>query len=355
MNQEGKRKMRTRAQYSILALVVVSFLGLNLAWGADSQAISSWKPYTLSLEEKLRSAACWGDVQGMSRLLAQGAQLDAADFDGWTALMWAATQDRPDAVRLLLERGANVNSRSKTGQTALSAAAMNGHAEVMAILVERGAKLEVLNERGWTPLMEASARGHLDAVKLLVASGANPNFKGKKGAHALSLAGFYEHAHIAEVLLSQGAYPDKETQRRLVSLGITRTPARQAEQMTVVQYSNRTEHRGPTRIGDSAVRPGLPTSVVEAYGQAGMGGVSLDRRNAQPYRVSEAYMRVPVSVQSVDPVQSLENAIRTSGASRRSDRYVQAESLLRQGIEIWNRLRTEYPDVARRLQEAAGR
>jgi ankyrin repeat protein len=63
------------------------------------------------------SAALYGDAALVKRLLALGADPDARDTAGATALMWAA----PDRgkMQLLLDAGADVNARSDAGRSAL--------------------------------------------------------------------------------------------------------------------------------------------------------------------------------------------------------------------------------------------
>ena len=51
-------------------------------------------------------------------LLASGADVNATNRQGRTALMYAADRDAPDMVRLLLEAGADFTMRDRTGKTA---------------------------------------------------------------------------------------------------------------------------------------------------------------------------------------------------------------------------------------------
>jgi len=60
-----------------------------------------------------------------------------------------------EALALLLERGADINAANDAGQTALHAAAMLGANGIVRFLVERGARLDAKNAQGRTPRDEA--------------------------------------------------------------------------------------------------------------------------------------------------------------------------------------------------------
>jgi ankyrin repeat protein len=52
-------------------------------------------------------------------LLDHGADIDAADANGWTPLMHACSVGKIETVQLLLQRGARINVKSKFKETAL--------------------------------------------------------------------------------------------------------------------------------------------------------------------------------------------------------------------------------------------
>ena len=72
------------------------------------------------LGELLREASDVGHVALVRRVLAEGADVDAENGNGITALQWAAVgDDCEEVVRVLLEAGAAPNNRDQLGLTAL--------------------------------------------------------------------------------------------------------------------------------------------------------------------------------------------------------------------------------------------
>jgi hypothetical protein len=70
--------------------------------------------------------------------------------------MWASVTGRADAMELLIGRGANVNAVDPDGGTALHAAAFLGHEKATELLIKSGANVNAANNRGNTPLDVAS-------------------------------------------------------------------------------------------------------------------------------------------------------------------------------------------------------
>ena len=89
--------------------------------------------------EDFVTAAANGDTATVQALLDAGADVNAKNNEGVTALMWAAGVGGTDAVQVLLDAGADVNAKHKSG-TALVWAQKKGHTEVVEILKKAGAK-----------------------------------------------------------------------------------------------------------------------------------------------------------------------------------------------------------------------
>ena len=71
------------------------------------------------MEEKLREASCFGDLDSLVLLLQQGADVNAQHkINGWTALHWAAKRNNMRIVETLLTNGADRNLYTSKGEQA---------------------------------------------------------------------------------------------------------------------------------------------------------------------------------------------------------------------------------------------
>lgn len=86
-----------------------------------------------------QAATRQGDVEQVRHLLEAGADINARDRYGQTALMNAARRGQVELVRLLVEQGAALNTTAKYSLTALMLAIINGHTEIAYILIQAGA------------------------------------------------------------------------------------------------------------------------------------------------------------------------------------------------------------------------
>jgi ankyrin repeat protein len=77
--------------------------------------------------------------------------------------------DAIEAIAICLEAGADVNAADTTGRTALHGAAQKGYDQVVTFLTERGGKLDAKDRRGLTPLdaaMGALGNGGFDGSRV---------------------------------------------------------------------------------------------------------------------------------------------------------------------------------------------
>ncbi|UCF81439.1 MAG: ankyrin repeat domain-containing protein, partial [Acidobacteriota bacterium] len=92
-------------------------------------------------------------------------------------LIEAAEAGDTAKVEQLIEQGADVNAEDKYGITALMFAAKNGQTEIVKALVDAGADVEAKDKYGVTALMAAASGSHTETVKVLIDAGADANIK----------------------------------------------------------------------------------------------------------------------------------------------------------------------------------
>jgi serine/threonine protein kinase/ankyrin repeat protein len=140
-----------------------------------------------------------GDTDQARQLMQSGANINAADGNGYTVLMYAVWKT-PDLVRDLLARGAKVDARDNRNVTALHVACDIGHAPSVNLLLDYGAELNVQNSFGATPLIVAATRGQTDIARILIEEGADLSIMPPSGYDALKTAEYYNHHEIANMI-----------------------------------------------------------------------------------------------------------------------------------------------------------
>ena len=83
------------------------------------------KPSKEELNAQLIEAAEAGNIKNVKKLLKQGAEVDARDNYGWTALMRAAMWGHLDVVKFLAELGADLSAKNNEGKTVMMIAREN--------------------------------------------------------------------------------------------------------------------------------------------------------------------------------------------------------------------------------------
>ena len=156
-------------------------------------------------------AARRGDAAEVSRLLAAGADIEATDWAGWTALAWAALGRRDAVLRRLVAAGAEIDGIARSGRnsgTPLMLAARRANAETtLRLLLEAGADVDGRDQYGRTALMMAAREGLIDNIRVLLKAGARVDLRSwlDDRTTALAMARKAGHGTVAAILIAAGA------------------------------------------------------------------------------------------------------------------------------------------------------
>lgn len=160
------------------------------------------------LDQQLIRAAARADVVVLRQRIKDGAQVNAVDEWGNTALLLAAREGDLETARALLRAGADVNGRAGPF-TPLGQAALRGHSHMVRLLLRGGAQVDATGLNEHTPLMNAVKLNHPEVVSLLLKAGANPQVKDRTGAGLLLVAINDNLPQVLAVLLSHGMDPNQ--------------------------------------------------------------------------------------------------------------------------------------------------
>jgi uncharacterized protein len=190
---------------------------------SDRRRIVSWSaslPLTLLLalpvtlpftaaaaaERNLATLVQQGERQAALALLANGADPNAAQGDGTTALHWAVYRLDHELAEALLARGANPASANNFGATPLAEATKVADAGLVERLLAAGADPDAANEDGQTALMLTAHTGSVEVADRLIAAGATLDARENwRGQTALMWAADSRHDAIVRRLIAAGA------------------------------------------------------------------------------------------------------------------------------------------------------
>jgi ankyrin repeat protein len=173
----------------------------------------------------------------------KSADVNAAEADGSTPLIWAAHANDGELVARLLKAGAKANVRNQVGTTPLLEAAFNANTDAIQALLDAGADANAAGADGETPLMLVARTENVDAAKALLDKGANPNVKeSQRGQTALMWAAANSHGPMVRLLLEHGAESDAASNPDLLTPLVSAEPRAQPRPpggMTALLFSAR--------------------------------------------------------------------------------------------------------------------
>ncbi len=161
-----------------------------------------------STADDLVYAAENGDVRKIGELLSKGADINARNSDGQTALIMAMLENHSDVVNFLISKDVDVNTKNGEGKTPLMVASSKGYTEIAKILIAKGAYINAKDSNGETALtMACISDKNVEIVKALIAAKADVNirYQSRYATTPLIEASYWGATEIVKELIAGGA------------------------------------------------------------------------------------------------------------------------------------------------------
>jgi len=134
----------------------------------------------------------------LKQILDHGVDVNLRDRVEDTPLIDAVAEGSSDEmVAFLIANGANVNAQNHHGFSALHRAASRNNVVVAQMLIVAGAEVDIMTEDGITPLLIAANDGHTEITRKLIHEGANVNHRDKRTKLGAFLSLNYEKVNTS--------------------------------------------------------------------------------------------------------------------------------------------------------------
>ena len=227
-------------------------------------------------------AAMRRDAARIRLLIKQGADVNAAQGDGMTALHWAATHGDVGEARMLISAGARVDAMTRNGNyTPLHLAARTGNAAMVKALLDNGANVNAKTTSGGASALHfAAAQGSTDAVNALIDKGAAVDVRDAAWDETpLMWAAAYNRVDALQALIKRGA-------NAALTSKVEDIVAREKADRAALTLRNRrvaalkAAEQPPRPAGarpDSAARPAAPNAARDSSARARPGARTDDQ------------------------------------------------------------------------------
>ena len=187
-------------------LVIIGACVLALTHGLSAQGQTT----------PLLQAVLTGERVAVQRVIASGADVNAANRYGVTPLVLAAQRGRGDLIELLLKAGASVKTaeaKLPEGQTLVMHAARTGDIASLRALITAGSNVNARETRtGTTAAIWAASGNRANAIRVLVEAGAELDILSKVTSYphtqnGVLLSGLEEgYSYVGQTVLPRGGW-----------------------------------------------------------------------------------------------------------------------------------------------------
>ncbi len=205
-------------------------------------------------------AAMSFDIALVRTLLRGGADVNAAQADGMTALHWAAERGDAEMANILTYAGAELEAVTRIGAyTPLHIASQGGHLAVVSALIENGANIDAVTDpSGTTPLHLAALSDNAEIIRSLIEHGAAPDVRESEWAQTpLIFAASWNRVDAIVALIEGGADPNIAAESMdLVAMGRLDAAANRRQTVVLKAFTNDNEWSPTSAQIQAAVRAG---------------------------------------------------------------------------------------------------
>lgn len=231
----------------------------------------------------LHLAAAYGQVEAMSLLLKEGANINARNVVGDYPLH--AAVDTIQSVKLLIKAGAGVNAKNNRGQTILHLAADGGKPEIVKFLIESGADINIQDAEKNTPLHNAIESKSGEIVKTLLKAKPNLQLENASNQTPLLLAVERDNLPVMSLILAAGADPNHKNSFKVTPLQMAVSRGSSLEILNTLLKAgakvNDPDEDGNTPLHDAVVKLDKLSKVLEVITTLLKAGADLEAKNSK--------------------------------------------------------------------------
>jgi ankyrin repeat protein len=197
--------------FALLALIATACGPVvNDTISGEQQETSEQTMDDVEVNMDLIAAAARGDVETVTDLLAQGADVHTSNTSGVTPLIAASYQNHIKVAKVLIDAGADVNVQDDTQQSAYLISTSDGFLELLQLTLAAGADVHSLDSYNGTGLIRAADRGHVEIIEELLETDIEIDHVNRLGWTALLEAiilgdGGPRHTEVVRLLVEAAA------------------------------------------------------------------------------------------------------------------------------------------------------